>query len=502
MPDLAARSGRFLTVLAFVFALADAGWAAGTTSPDQPAAAGAAIPAASDKPAAVETACQPLETEPLETSLARLSTCQDQPVWLAWAGERLNRAGRHAEAVDYLERALLLDPTLLPANLGYLLALAGSGDIEAALALANDLLRQRDLPAAVAGPLAQRTERWQRELQLPAVALRSSPTRVSAGIRVGRDSNLLGAPNLDSLTLVLAGQPVELPLDDSYRSRAGSYIRLDGNIDHTRLLDDLAPGLRLDAALMLRRRLSAQVSQSNLDQAFVALELSRRNPSAAASRAGLPVPIGWYGALSAGSLDGAVGTRYRTAGLGAGVQWQARPLAAPCQARTGGEVQQRHLASNPVLSGNYAGLQVLIQCELPGLGLQPVPGAMALPPAWQLQLAHGTDRPSDDTRPGGAQRQTLLRLTGTYGPWLAEADFERRQDAAIYSALLGDDTRRITRRAARLEWRGFTRAAAAFTPEGSSLELRLGLEWSAQQSTIALFAARSWGPYLGLRFLW
>lgn len=450
-------------------------------------------------------ACPPLENEPLEQSLARVAECQDQPSWLAWVGERLNRAGRYAEAVDHLERALLLDPTLLPARLGYLLALAGSGDTEAALAFAGDLLAQGELPPALSVPLTQRVERWRRELQAAPAPQATARTRLSAGLRVGRDSNLLGAPNLDSLTLILAGQPVELPLDESYRSRPGNYLRLDGNLEHARLLDELAPGMRLDLVMQLRRRLSPQVPQSNLDQVNLALELSRRWPGAPAPEPALVRPAGWYGSLSAGSLDGAIGTRYRTVGLGGGLQWQLSPAETACEARTGLEVQQRHLASNTVLSGNYGGAQLLLQCELPGLGLQPVPGGMPAAPVWQLALTHGTDRPSDDARPGGAQRQTLVRLSGLYGPWLADLDLERRQDASVYSTLLGDETRQVLRRAARVEWRSFGLPSwlmPAGTGQGGSVELRLGLEWSVQRATIGLFNARSWGPYAALRYLW
>jgi hypothetical protein len=453
----------------------------------------------------VAAPCQPGEGEPLEQSLAHVADCQDQPSWLAWVGERLNRAGRYAEAVDHLERALLLDPGLLPARLGYLLALAGSGDTEAALALASDMLAQDELPPSVRGPLAQRVERWQRERAQPTAPLATSRTRMSAGLRVGRDSNLLGAPNLDSLTLILAGQPVELPLDDTYRSRPGNYLRLDGNLEHARLLDELAPGMRLDLLLQVRRRLSPQVPQSNLDQVNLAVELSRRWPGTPTPEQALARPAGWYSNLSAGSLDGAIGTRYRTVGLGGGLQWQLRPADTPCEARTGVDVQQRHLASNTVLSGNYGGLQLLLQCEIPGLGLQPVPGSMPATPAWQLALTHGTDRPSDDARPGGAQRQSLLRITGLYGPWLADLDLERRQDAGVYSSLLGDETRQVRRRAARIEWRAFGSPSwpgNLGVGQGGSLELRLGVEWSLQRATIGLFNARSWGPYAAIRYLW
>ncbi len=445
--------------------------------------------------------CAPADASPLDAELSRLGVCQDSPSWLAWVGERLNRAGRHAEALEHLERALLLEPAYLPARLGYLLALAGSGDTEAALAFAQQLLAEGRLPPDLAGPLAQRVARWQRDIREPLPVAGGARTRLSLGTRIGYDSNLLGAPNLDSLTLILAGQPVQLPLDESYRNRRGSHLRLDAALDHSRLLDEVAPGLRLDLALQARRRVSPQVPLSNLGQGQFSVELSRIVPGAVrlpggGAGAAAPDLTGWYGSFSAASLDLATGTRFRSNGLGAGLQWRLAALGAPCEARTGAETQNRDLVSNPVLSGNYRGAVAILQCQAPGFGRNPASTNL---PAWQLQFAGGTDQPTDPARPGGAQRQALVRLTGFSGPWLGEIELERRRDAAAYSALLGDEIRTTARRAARLEWR---HAFAADAPAKPALELRLGFEWSNQQSNLGLFATRNWGPYLSLRAIW
>jgi hypothetical protein len=434
-------------------------------------------------------ACTPQDSQPLDAALTQVPACQANAGWLAWLGERLNRAGRHAEALEHLERALLLEPAFVPAQLGYLLALAGSGDLEAALAYAGQLLDGGALPPELAQPLAARVARWQQALLAPPPAA-SSRTRYSVGLRAGHDSNLLGAPNLNSLTLILAGQPVDLPLDDSYRRRPGNYLRLDLAVDHTRLLDDLAPGLRIDVGALARHRASAQVPLSDLGQGQVVVEVSQTRPR-----------VGWYASASAAVLEAATGTRYRTLGAGGGAQWR---LPGACEARTGLETQQRTLASNPLLSGRYAGVLALLHCEIPGVLPQAAPGAPAAPPAWQALAIHGTDRPDDPERPGGAQRQSLLRLTGLWGPWLMELDAERRRDAAVHSALLGDERRDVSRRAARIEWRRMVRAPwdAGPAPAGAGLELRLGVEWSRQRANLELFGAQSWGPYVALRHVW
>ncbi|MFM2186190.1 MAG: hypothetical protein RIR43_762, partial [Pseudomonadota bacterium] len=432
-------------------------------------------PAAAREAAAAKQACQPDESLSLEDALARLPDCQDSASWLAWVGERLNRADRPAEALDHLERALLLDPDLVPAQLGYLLALAATGDTQAALSYAQNLLQSGQLPAALAQPLAQRVARWQAQTQ-PTWAI-----RMGVGARLGYDSNLLGAPNMDSLTLILGGQAVQLPLESSYRSQGGSYLRMDANAEATRALDSLAPGLRLDVSAQLRRRLSPSVPQSDLTQAQLAAELSR---------SGL-----WYASASAGALDsalGAGGSRYRTLGAGAGLQW----TFATCEARTGAELQQRRMQSNPTLSGRYSGALLALQCEPRDAGAtaqapqgpQGTQGNGVGWPAVMVQLAQGTDQPLDAARPGGAQRQTLLRLTALRGSWLADVELEQRRDATPYSALLGDSVRRVARKSARLEWQ-----PALGSQLGAGLQARLGLEWSRQSSNLVLFGARSWG---------
>jgi tetratricopeptide (TPR) repeat protein len=445
-------------------------------------------------------ACTPFDGQPLEAALAQVPACQAHAPWLAWLGDRLNRVGRHAEAFDHLERALLLQPALVPAQLGYLLALAGTGDLEAALAWANQLLVAGSLPPEAAQQLARRVARSQQELQAPAQPA-TSRTRVLASVRLGYDSNPLGAPSLKSLPLILAGQPVDLPLDDAYRSRPSSYLRIDAGVDHVRFLEHLVPGLRLNVAGLLRRRSSGKVPQSDLGQGQVVVELSQAPPR---EGAGSPGYAGWYASASAATLEAAAGTRYRTLGAGGGLLGRLSAAGAPCEARAGLEAQQRTLLSNPVLSGLYVGVLGLLRCDLPVVQAWVAPAVPAVRPAWQALLLHGTDQPSNADRPGGAQRQTLLRLTALWGSWLVELDAERRRDAAFYSALMGDQAREIERRAVRLEWRRAVSPPWNPAPSvpGAGLDLRAGLEWSNQRAGLELFGARTWGPYVALGHNW
>ena len=44
----------------------------------------------------------------LPQELLKRSQCQQDSAWLAWVGWALNQGGRYTEAVDYLERSLML----------------------------------------------------------------------------------------------------------------------------------------------------------------------------------------------------------------------------------------------------------------------------------------------------------------------------------------------------------------------------------------------------------
>ena len=184
----------------------------------------------------------------LPQMLSAVPACQKDALFLATLGQKLNNEGRYLEAADHLERALMLDPSLKDAQLSYAIALTGSGDPLSAAALLDNLLADRTLPAELR-TLIQR--------QQNAVATLADPgrwqSRITLASRVGYDSNLMGSPNLDSLSLTLAGQTVVLPLDASYLARSGSYVRADAQLDLRRNAPDGARWVAV-ASLRLRRR--------------------------------------------------------------------------------------------------------------------------------------------------------------------------------------------------------------------------------------------------------
>lgn len=436
-----------------------------------------AAPASAQTPPLCDTLAQQTQTTP-EQLLPHLPTCQRHPGYLARLGRLLNALQRYPEAAEHLERAILFDPDATAPQMDYAIALAGSGDTLSALQLMAALLQRPGLPPEQRAALMAARARWAQAAHTP---LRQ--TRLQAGLRWGWDNNLLGAPNLSSLTLTFPSEVIQLPLDESNRPRPGTYLRTDARLDHTHLQPS---GTRWDLGLALLHRRSPAVPEAGSHQAEAVLE--RSHPGA--PQGTLWARTGHYLGASGAWLHTGSGSSYRSLGAAAGLQWQpqAASAARTCQSRLGLEAQQRSLHSNPLLSGRYWGLAAQWYCA-----------SLPQAPQWRVHLRTGQDRPLQPGRPGGAQHETALRATWSlpHSPsatWLLDAELTHTRDATGYSPLLANNTpRRQSRAALRLEyqhtWPGGLQALA-------------GLEAVAQHSNLPLFGLRSQGVYLGLRASW
>jgi tetratricopeptide (TPR) repeat protein len=98
----------------------------------------------------VHTECEP--GGPVGGSRTR---CQTDAEFLAQLGFLLIAQGRYTDALDHLERALMLNPGLKGAQIDYAVALAGIGDYASALTLVQDLLADPALPSGLV-PVLQR----------------------------------------------------------------------------------------------------------------------------------------------------------------------------------------------------------------------------------------------------------------------------------------------------------------------------------------------------------
>ena len=161
---------------------------------------------------------------------AKLPECQNNVAWLVQAGQTLMAAQQYLLASDYLERAIMLEPANQGAKLDYALALAGSEQPDAALSLVQGLMQEPDMPAhlqASIQTLMAKLRQASAQSTSDFLAANQSAHKFYAGLKLGRDSNLLGAPNLSELSLNFSGTPFSLPLDSSYLSQPGNYSRAD-----------------------------------------------------------------------------------------------------------------------------------------------------------------------------------------------------------------------------------------------------------------------------------
>lgn len=146
-----------------------------------------------------------------------MGRCLQTSEYFALLGAAQLNVGRLAEALESLERALLLEPGNGGAQIDYAQALYLQGQIFSALELNGLLLQRDDLPEGLQPMLASRQRNWR---------AMTRQTSVQADVLLGYDSNLNGAPAPSQITLTLSGDSVVLPLNEEYRPKAGPYTNL------------------------------------------------------------------------------------------------------------------------------------------------------------------------------------------------------------------------------------------------------------------------------------
>lgn len=465
-------------------------------------AAAQAQSASPDAPAAWPAQCQQLlenatTDKDLQPWIEQVPACQNHPHWLASLGHLLNAQGRYKDAADHLERALMLDPELIDAQIDYAIALAGAGDPVSARGLLDNVLAMSTLPEHLRQPLRQQMASLANaRTAQPASAWQ---TRFQLGASVGRDSNLLGAPNLTGLPLTFDGNVLILPLESGYLAQAGDYYRTEAQL-HARRRE---PGqAQWDLQASAYQRASPGVDQAAADQYELMVE--RNTIDTPADLPAHTPSFGNYARAHLANLHTRVSGRYKVqalaAGLGHWVSWG--PQGQSCQARAGGEWQTRNFLDNTVLSGEYKGLTVHWSClpaQNPATSVQ----------HWQAALRLGQDNPQDANRVGGAQSQLALQmqwvlpasqlLQGAAGQWQLDSEWSHARDSQGYSAWLENgDRRKMSKTIARIEYQRFLR----FSNAGPAWQLKAGFEYLRNHSNLPLFALRSSGPYVGFRVHW
>ena len=419
-------------------------------------------------------ACGPQASQhTLEQLLANVAQCQHQPDWLTHLGERLNTQGQYAEAAEHLERALLLAPHHLGAAFAYAVALAGTGDFASAAQLLAQASTRANLPTNQRNQLLT-TQQRMAQAQTTHPTSNHWYTQPSASLRWGHDSNLLGSPRISSLTLSLPDGDMTLPLENSSQPSPGSFLRTDLRLSATHSPN---PTRNLNITLALQHRHTPTLTSATTTQTEAQIQTQPTG-----------TPGGWA-STSFVNLHTQGGTRYHSTALSGGWAW----ITPGCQPRLGIEWQQRQLASNPVLSGRYTGLNASWACNSQATLARPA----WQPAQWGIYLRSGQDLPTHSSRPGGTQRTTAMRTTLHWPRWMAEAELIHTQDGAGYSPLLANNrVRHSTRALLRIEaWQPLPQWAPG-------LQAHWGLELDRQQSNLTLFSVTGSSVYAGLRKQW
>lgn len=197
----------------------------------------------------------------LEQQLSPLmSRCLQSSEYFALLGASLMNTGRLNQALEMLERALLLDPANGGAQVDYAQALYLQGQVFSAIDMNRQLLARNDLPPGLQSILETRASNWRSVTR---------QTSFQADVLVGYDTNLNGAPSPDQITLTLSGDPVLLPLDPEFQPKRGPYTNLRLGGRHRQL----GPNHQHNVVVDLRGRISednaSDLAQLDARYAFI-----------------------------------------------------------------------------------------------------------------------------------------------------------------------------------------------------------------------------------------
>lgn len=412
---------------------------------------------------AADPLCDALPTgQPLDVALATLRSleplCHKHPSFLYALGQLLNQAGQYDEAIDPLESALMYRPDHWPSQLEYAIALEGVGDRASALGLLNALLENPEVDAATQRQLAVLQRR-------PPPPTAIAP-RGRHNIALGHDNNLLSNTYHTQFTITTPNGALPVQLAGSLRPRAGSFVRAEVSYDGL---------LTANAGAQWRYGLTGSFRNSpSFAPADVAQWVAQMERTTAGDQ-------GAYALVQYQILQRASATTLRQTQLGLGYDFSANSNGH-CGQRVGLDLQHLSYPVNPTLNGHYTGLTSNTFCSALGL---------------QLQVRAGQDRPLDNGRPGGAQRQTSLRVSKrtqfSAADLALELELSRQQDQRGYSPLLASNAQRsISRATYRMEYRW----------QVADLSPYVSLEWANQRSNLTLFEFKNRVTTLGVRARW
>lgn len=350
----------------------------------------------------------------LERQLAAvISQCLESSEFFALYGAAQMDSGKLADALESLERALLLDASNGAAQIDYAQALYLRGQLFSALDLNDQILRRGDIPADLRDALTQRRQEWRQQTRR---------TGLQADVLAGYDNNLNGAPDPGQITLTLSGVPVILTLNPEYRPISGPYLnlRLAGNYQQ------IASDHQHNALVELRGRVSED-SPSDL------LQLQTRYAYVRPSREHT-----WQFNAAMGHLFFGGNALYTATDIGARYR-AVVGLGCTSNSELASQHQLYHGQNN--LNSLESKLSAGVECPLQVGGRTSLAGI-------EFSLLNNTAL--NDNRPGGDRNGWQMNVDWQFpllrGIFTAQLNHTQLQDTEGYSELLAGGAERWLRR--------------------------------------------------------
>lgn len=387
-----------------------------------------------------------------------LPRCLEKSDYFALLGAAQLNTGRLGEALESLERALLLDPDNGAAQIDYAEALFVQGQLFSALEMNQMIISRGDVPQSLRPFLQQRQRSWQaltRQRGLLAEAL------------VGYDNNLNGAPSPSQITLTLSGEAVQLPLSEAFQPIAGPYLnlRLAGRYRQ------LAPGHQHNVLVEVRGRVSEDTTSDllQLDTRYAFIKPGREHS--------------WQVGSSMNHLFFGGSPLYTASEVSA----RYTPVThSSCTSSVHGAAQHQLFHNQNTLNTVEAKAGLGLGCPL---GDPAQPRQML-----GLELSALSSRPIKSGRPGGSREGWQISLdwqSPLYsGSLIAQLSHTEMRDSRSYSPLLSDGAaRRVQRSYALLQYR---------QPLRTNTVLLLNLYRQHQDSNIDLFRSTDSSVEIGI----
>ena len=382
--------------------------------------------------------------------------CLKSAEFFALYGAALLNTNQVANALEFLERALLLDPNNGSASVDYAQALYLAGQLFPALEVNATLLQRNDLPTSLGSMLQERQQLW------------SDQTRsrgLQGEISAGYDNNLNGAPAKSEFTLTLSGEQIALTLDPEFQPVSGPYM----NLRMSGFYQRLTPERTHDLVVSLRSRISEHTNSDLLQ---------------ADSRYALTIPQpGYQWELTAGASHLLYGGSplYTVTELRA----RRRNRGDGCQAQYELAAQHQLYHGQSQVTGIESSLAAGFECPLADMSQQ-----------WGLEIGPLANFAVRDNRPGSDRHGWRLRLSWQWrlgaGLLSSQFNYARLNDKSGYSPLLENGAeRQVESRIYRVQYS---------RPLQENLVFLFNFTHQDQGSNIAPFQNRGTAADLGISY--